>query len=772
MAMLQLHRVSTGPAGSGCVGPECNEGFGGGCGSPNNDHGHDEFTSKECTLNLSHVPSGAAATAAAAAAAAASSSSSSPALSPSSWTLTPFVPNASAVNDAAAVAAAAASTSTLVSVSESARPPVIAADCHMLRAFSRDQDSWFALLHTKLNLSELAALYGSCRTCQGWIGRPSKLLLASKRARVVSPKALQAMAACKWVRPFLMQIQVNMRPALPASAAAAAAAGADGTATPPPAQVPPPLVSTLPLVVEALCCFPRLTRVGLQLCSMDAGRAEVRQCFQRLGRGGPQGLRIQHLELLMAGMGTMPPAEVVAAAAQSGDPLIPAVAAAFLELGALPHLECLSVSNLDEMPSGLNFEALTRLPALKQLAITISRGPASAAAAGASVHRSFHATAAQAKCLSQCKQLVNLRCGVWSLPQHLDQQLHLGAPTPEVLQRCKAVVDAGVGTLIGGKISALRVAHKELLALRAAPAPGSSARSSPDPVPSALPLQLLHLEGTVISSAVWAHLCQMHSLVSLTPYAWRSDLTPGQWAALARFRHLRAFSLLTHPLDAYGPRPITAQMVLPHLLQCTMIQTLHLQSVALSRAQLAEVVAKLPNLKHLSMRAMQIECVQPLAQAHKLQVLSLHFCTQPQPQPQPQPQTAAAPVVVAVSKPAASSPVSLDDDDAATVDACVVAAAGATEGVSPSSVTVPRVLSFRESLPSIPQLTALLLHDRVRITAEAAAPLNAALHRRLPKLKLSAFHQNLLAATPTAVAAVSADATAAAASVAVGGSSS
>jgi len=552
-------------------------------------------------------------------------------------------------------------------------PIAIGADCHMLRAFSRDQDSWYTLLHKKLNLADLAVLYASCRTTKNWIGQPSKLLLTSKRARVVTPMALQSMAACKWVLPFLMQVKVNMRPTLP-------------PVTLPPVTLPP-LMSTLSDVVDALVCFPRLTRVGLQLCSMDAGRADMRHCFQRLTAAG---LRIQHLEFLMAGVGTIPSSPAVV-----GEPIVPAVGAAFLELEGLPHLESFSVSNLDELPSNLNFEALARLPNLAQFGITISRG-----ASPSGAHRSFHATAAQSKCLAQCKRLTNLRCGIWSLPMYLDHQMLAAPESAEVQQRCKAAIDAGVGALTDGKISAIRLAQKELVAVRVAP--GYSASSSPDPVPSALPLQLLHLEGTVISGAVWAYLSRMHSLLSLTPYAWRSDLTADQWASLAKFRHLRDFSLLPHPLDAYGPTPIVATDFLPHLLQCSQLQKLHLQSVRIDRDQLAEIVARLSNLRHLSLRTMEVESVQPLAQAPKLQVLSMHFCTHP----------------------AAADP-------------------------EPMSLPVQRrVVSFRESLPSMPHLTALLLHDRVRITAEAAAPLNAALQQRLPKLKLAAFHQNLLATTP------------------------
>ena len=54
------------------------------------------------------------------------------------------------------------------------------------------------------------------------------------------------------------------------------------------------------------------------------------------------------------------------------------------------------------------------------------------------------------------------------------------------------------------------------------------------------------------------------------------------------------------------------------------------------------------------------------------------------------------------------------------------------------------VVDFRSSLPPLPALLELRLDDRDRITAAQAAPLNAALFVRMPKLTLAKFEQNLL----------------------------
>ena len=60
----------------------------------------------------------------------------------------------------------------------------------------------------------------------------------------------------------------------------------------------------------------------------------------------------------------------------------------------------------------------------------------------------------------------------------------------------------------------------------------------------------------------------------------------------------------------------------------------------------------------------------------------------------------------------------------------------------------PAVVDFRRSLPPIPSLTALILFDRCRITAQQASPLNGAILARMPQLTAERFLQNLLAPIP------------------------
>jgi len=484
-------------------------------------------------------------------------------------------------------------------------------DCHMLRAYARDQDAWFMLLHTYLNLVDISNLYATSHTCKNWISQPSRMMRESmKRASLVSPASLQIMAKCNWVRPFIAQLQVNIQP----SAGAARTRFSD--------------------VTSALAQFPRLKRLRLQLSSGDAGRVEMRECFQAIKD-------IQHLELVM----TSPSPSAFLALlthATTTTTTKSAVASAFLALDTLTQLESFSVVNLaDEPPNGLDFESLARLPSLTKFSLRLSQG------------HIFHADAAQSKCLAGCKQLVDLRCGVWSLPFHVEYPLLIGATAIEK-KLCKTTLYTRIGAIAGDS-----------------------------------KIQRLDLEGTVISSQMWGHLSQMHSLTELAPAAWRSDITSEQWSSLAKFHQLRSFSL-SSPGRQHGFRfkPIVAEIVLPHLLQCDQLQRLSIKSVNISRSQLAEIVARLTNLEYLSMRSMEVESLEPLALANKLQSLSLSSCNQ------------------------------------------------------------PGALNSREGFPSIPQLTSLRLHDRVRITAEAAAPLNAALQQRLPKLKIACFKQNLLLAAP------------------------
>jgi len=133
--------------------------------------------------------------------------------------------------------------------------------------------------------------------------------------------------------------------------------------------------------------------------------------------------------------------------------------------------------------------------------------------------------------------------------------------------------------------------------------------------------------------------------------------------------------------------PLCADHFLPPLLQCTQLRGLALgaPTLSLSAAQ-PDGLTRLPLLEALSLIRVEVESVAPLTHATKLLALYLLRCRGP-----------------------------------------------------------PAVVDFRRSLPRLPSLTFLELDDRSRLTAEQAAPLNAALLARMPQLTPPRFHQNLLA---------------------------
>jgi hypothetical protein len=294
------------------------------------------------------------------------------------------------------------------------------------------------------------------------------------------------------------------------------------------------------------------------------------------------------------------------------------------------------------------------------------------------------------------------------------------------------------------------------------------------PVATAAPLQTVHLDGTLISGALWRHLSSMRSLTTLTPPAWYNDLTAADWARLAGFKHLRAFALATMPEDVYAPNSagqIRAEQFLPHLLHCTQLQSIHLSCIDLTEVQLRGICTRLPGLKHLSLRTLNLESVEPLTLAPKLQQLSLHFCTQ---RPAPSPitnttsmvedvtaadpsaeasSTATAASISSISSSSSSSPPALSSNstNAEYSFSCGSRAQTSTNAVAHprhttnySGDSTPFPTCFRRTLPPMRALRQLTLHERVRITAAQAEPLNRALLARMPLLHLKNFQQNLL----------------------------
>jgi len=450
-----------------------------------------------------------------------------------------------------------------------------------------------------------------------------------------------------------------------------------------------------------------------------------------------------------------------------------------LELGSLTRLEALTLSNVHEPPHTLDFSVLPSLPVLMHFSLTLAPHPR--APRGSPSGSLFHATPAQVQCLSQCKMLTSLRCGTWSKPWY---------ESPEVRAdpRTQALLAHGIAQLMRGKINALVASHAEVKAKRLLI---QSSREEA-PVATAAPLQTVHLDGTLISGALWRHLSSMRSLTTLTPPAWYNDLTAADWARLAGFKHLRAFALATMPEDVYAPNSagqIRAEQFLPHLLRCTQLQSIHLSCIDLTEAQLRGICTRLPGLKHLSLRTLNLESVEPLALAPKLQQLSLHFCTQ---RPAPPPITNATPMVEDVtdadtsvaassmaasmaaaadipsasssSSSSASSPPALFNPTNSDVPANYYLASSGSSSItdvspndfeartsdrSSTSSSSPSTLSpfpscFRRTLPPMRALRQLTLHERVRITAAQAEPLNRALLARMPLLHLKNFQQNLL----------------------------
>lgn len=468
----------------------------------------------------------------------------------------------------------------------------------------------------------------------------------------------------------------------------------------------------------------------------------------------------------MNGAGAQP-VQVHQTVAEPAGPRLTTAASMLLELAPLDRLEALTLSNVHEPPHTLEFTVLPQLPVLAHFSLTMAPHPR--APRGSPSASLFHATPAQVQCLSQCKMLTSLRCGTWSKPWY-------ETPAVRADPRTQALLSHGIGQLVRGKIAALTESHATVTAQR------QLIRSSREdaPQPTAAPLQTIPLDGTMIYSSLWRYLSSMRSLTHLTPLAWYNDLAAADWARLANFKHLRAFALTPVAEDSHegGPGPIRAEQFLPALLQCTHLQSLHLSSVDLSKAQLHAICTRLPSLKHLSFRTLNLESVEPLALAPKLQQLSLHFCTQ-RLVPPPQDTTApaapstartpnaaaasrdgsdgapaageAAPMQVEASESPSSAMSEASSNGAASPAAAApapAAAAAAADTVAPSSTsdaTQNTPSCFRRTLPSLPALRQLMLHDRVRLSAAAAAPLNAALLQRLPLLRMKHFHQNLLA---------------------------
>jgi hypothetical protein len=614
-----------------------------------------------------------------------------------------------------------------------------------------------------------------------WIENQKALRTASRRTRTVSARALLSLSKSKWATSWLIELHVNQRPAV-LGPDGRPLAGSSATI-----DMNEPLSVPFAEVIAALACFPRVVRLGLQLGKFDAQRADWHAALNQ-----PHMHKLRSLHLLVARSDAdarlaaeeapqqVAPAAVAAAAdstahqqatdqaAAAGTdaaaaatapaaPRLTTAASMLLELGSLTRLEALTLSNVHEPPHTLDFSVLPSLPVLMHFSLTLAPHPR--APRGSPSGSLFHATPAQVQCLSQCKMLTSLRCGTWSKPWY---------ESPEVRAdpRTQALLAHGIAQLMRGKINALVQSHAEVKAKRLLI---QSSREEA-PVATAAPLQTVHLDGTLISGALWRHLSSMRSLTTLTPPAWYNDLTAADWARLAGFKRLRAFALATMPEDVYAPNSagqIRAEQFLPHLLHCTQLQSIHLSCIDLTEAQLRGICTRLPGLKHLSLRTLNLESVAPLALAPKLQQLSLHFCTQ---RPAPPPVTnstpmvedvtdadtaAAAAAIPSASSSSSSSPPALSNTTNVDAEYSSSCGSGAQTSIpndiahphrttNYSGDSTPLLSCFRRTLPPMRALRQLTLHERVRITAAQAEPLNRALLARMPLLHLKNFQQNLL----------------------------
>jgi hypothetical protein len=632
------------------------------------------------------------------------------------------------------------------------------------------------VMQNHLSVTEWAAVYGTCHALRSAITAHRGLVCAAKRTRTVCSSTLLKLADCAWARPFFIELNVNMRPQqvkehpvvkkalqlheqAQGNTAAAAAAGASASSSLPLFAHPSssslglsPLPSALlracdepyvPLrqVAAALAKFPRLTRVGLQMYRNDAAsRDEWRDALNMLPRMQSIHLLTARAPERVAGSVQQQPEPAVGApqaqqmaavpaapagAAPAPTPIaLTAASALLLEVGCLKHLSVLTLGNLHEPMSLLSFSVLPLLPALSALTVTMAPSPRTPS--GSTNPELFHCSPEQTMCLSRCALLSSLCCGVWSRPWFENEAVRTrmdASPRGVKMLRC------GIALLAAGKKRLQEAENQRAAAAQAA----RTSSTQTLPPPTAAPLMQLQLDGTLISSNTWEAISQIDSLTALQPLAWYADVSEEDFAKLKRFKQLKAFSLAAMPEESHqtaeamgaaaagavaspfiAPRlgPLTASRFLPSLMHCSQLRSLHLTNVDLNAAQLDAAIDAFPQLSHLSLCTLRVDSVHPLRKALRLQQLSLYFCTQGQ-------------LVQGHDVAKQDGMVSPTPSKRELVDAC-------------------GKMNFRLTLPPLPSLCQLLLHERVRISAADAEPLNQAMFARMPNLKPRHLQQNLL----------------------------
>ena len=209
----------------------------------------------------------------------------------------------------------------------------------------------------------------------------------------------------------------------------------------------------------------------------------------------------------------------------------------------------------------------------------------------------------------------------------------------------------------------------------------------------AAPLHRLYLGSQVqVHRESWRVLSQLRELEEIKAF-WSREITADEWMLLAQFQQLRSLKMSPMELEPLTqPQTHRAMLdlkpVFSALQHCCALRELSLRRYLELRAADVALLARPPALEKFSGDYLRIESLAPLAAAPALLVLSLQNCT----------------------------------------------------GILGESV------NMREMIPPLPLLTCLTITDQVesRLTESEAAPFNAALLLRLPRL--SQFVGNLIQA--------------------------
>ena len=486
------------------------------------------------------------------------------------------------------------------------------------------RDVQFALMQL-LTLNELAALNSTCRSWRQWLLHPPLISgLRFELTRSAEPVTLVAQSG--WARQFVTSVRLEIWSRGRHHSLLGRTAPAESE------------LAACNQLLTALPQFTRLHSLSVQMCDAFPVRSLWPTCLTALSAS--------LLTLYLNGVASTPINSFLA------------------HVGILRRLTTLTVF-LDDgrVARDMDLGPLPTMPCLRKLEL--------AALDSEGERLWFRCFPQQVQHLAQCSQLTYLDCGVWSPDEReVNDQ---GRCLPPAAQQ----IDRGIAALVRGLTLQPTSAAASASSSFGAPATSTAAPCS---------LQVLNLNGTDMSAAVWEHVSRLTELRELEPDFWRHDMTPQLWARLAHFRQLQLIRIKSYPDDDYSSTPLRTEHFLPHLLRCTQLHTVKLSGPALSLSvDQLDGVARLPLLRFLLLNSVEVESIAPLVCATQLERLWLYLCR-----------------------------------------------------------GLPVVVDFRSSLPPLPALIELVLEDRCRITEVQSAPLNAALFTRMPKLTPAKFEQNLL----------------------------